>query len=129
MRDVSHRDTVGRMADQEGPFRLLTPISNPTLDAVRGISVQVERLSTNVTEMRSELQEVRAVVLGDHAPRVTALEQQRSTLARTGSVLALTGNYGMLTLGAFGLVSEALKLWKPSLAGPLDTVRQLLGTQ
>ena len=122
---------IGRMTDREKPRqpypRSITPISSPTLNALRELSVQVDGLAQDVRATRAEVGELRSLVVGDQAPRVTALE--RTAAQKAGTVALLSGKYGLLVLGGFGIVAELLKSWKPSLSGPIDTLKQLLSGQ
>ena len=59
------------------------------------------------------------------APEVTPASIGR----KVASGALAGGKYGALIVGVLGILATIAKLWRPSLAGPIDTIQQVLTGQ
>lgn len=63
----------------------------------------------------------------DEGARASLPPVPRTSAQKLAGGALAGGRYGLLILGALGLLSAGAKLWRPELAGPLDSLIEILG--
>lgn len=117
-----------RPVTYEQPFMLLSKTQDVTRPVtLADVSEQVGALSGHlgavhreVALTRSELRDLSALVTGDHAPRITAVE--KTTVGKIKGVAGWVGFASLVVTAA----AQIAATFKPSMVGPIQAIGQML---
>ena len=94
---------------------------------INGLQIQLDNVA-NALEQRldgigQDVSLIRATVMGDHAPRITAVETKTSTL---GSKAIGAGKCALMISGGVGVALQVASAFYPKAVGPLQALLQVL---
>ena len=100
------------------------PVTNEHLSQQMGaLDARIGAMHRDVALTRTELGELRGLVVGDHAPRITAVERG----ATLGGTALKIGQWGLVATGVLGVAAQVASMFKPELVGPLQSLIGILG--